>query len=49
MMKNVLAKTYKGVELNRGIIMFVSVCLACRSTEFVARRDRRESLLLLSL
>lgn len=29
--------------------MFVSMCLPCRSTELVVRRDRRENLLLLSL
>ncbi len=29
--------------------MFVSVCLVYRSMELAARRDRRESLLLLSL
>lgn len=31
------------------LIMVLFVCLACRSTEPVVRRDRRESLLLLSL
>lgn len=31
------------------LIMFVSVCSVCRSTEHAVRRDRRESLLLLSL
>lgn len=29
--------------------MLLSVCLVCRSMELAARRDRRESLLLLSL